>query len=453
MTHNPPESHEPPSRRRMRRVSILAAALAALVALAAARPAAAQIPMATGRQIAMSNAAWKIFIPSTYQHRVGEAADLLIHFHGDPQTYWNNAKYANLNAIIVTVNYSGLSSAYSTPFSNASLFQSIIDEAQTKVRAQADFADSMTWTRIGVSSFSAGYGAVREILKSATYRNEINALLAADSLYATTAGDGTPLDSQMVDYKTFASLAKSGQKTFLFSHSQVPTYTYETTGECGDELMQYLGVSPSAYNVNGLGTLNFYRHAKSGNFELWGALGTDGDSHLEHLRYIGEFLEELPLAKLTNYAADFNDDGAVNATDFTTWRTAFAATAAGDTNADGDTDGADFLAWQLQMGLQAAGVAATTAVPEPCGAGAFAVTLAALAQLTHVRARRRPRQSYRMRISPASIPSNPLNPRSAMAAPSAVTWRKYKLVGRWPVKFCVSSWHNRSAASTTNASD
>ena len=102
----------------------------------------------------------------------------------------------------------------------------------------------------------------------------------------------------MVDYKTFASLAKAGSKTFLYSHSQVPTGTYEETRECGDELMQYLGITASTYNVNGLGTLNFYRHAKSGNFELWGALGTDGDSHLEHLRYSGEFLEDMPIAKL-----------------------------------------------------------------------------------------------------------------------------------------------------------
>ena len=26
------------------------------------------------------------------------------------------------------------------------------------------------------------------------------------------------------------------------------------------------------------------------------ALGTDGDSHLEHLRYIGDYLRELPIA-------------------------------------------------------------------------------------------------------------------------------------------------------------
>lgn len=256
----------------------------------------AQVPTATGRSFTLSNPAWKVFIPSTYQPRPGNVADLLVHFHGDPQTFWNNAAYAKLNSIIVTVNYSGLSSAYSTPFANSSLFQQVEDEALAKVRAQADIPDTLTWDRLAVSSFSAGYGAVREILKSPTYRSEIDALATLDSLYATTAADGTPLDSQMADYKTFAALAKSGQKTFLFSHSQVLTFTYENTAECGDELMQSLGITASPYNVEGLGELDFYRHAKSGGFELWGALGDTGDAHLEHLRYSGEFLQHLPLA-------------------------------------------------------------------------------------------------------------------------------------------------------------
>ena len=256
----------------------------------------AQLPTATGTQITMSNPAWKIFIPSTYQQRPGDVADVLVHFHGDPQTYWNNAKYANLNTVIVTVNYSGLSSAYATPFSDSTLFQSLLDEALTKVRAQPTVPDNLAWDKLGVSSFSAGYGAVREILKSSAYRNEIDTLLAADSLYATTAGDGTPLDSQMADYKTFAQAAKNGTKTFIYSHSQVPTSGYESTVECADELMQFLGVTPASINTNGLGTLNFYRTAQTGNFKLWGATGSDGDSHLEHLRYAGEFLDDMSLA-------------------------------------------------------------------------------------------------------------------------------------------------------------
>ncbi|TWU22608.1 hypothetical protein [Bythopirellula polymerisocia] len=314
--------------------------------------AAAQLPVAAGRQYTLSNSAWKLFIPSTYQQRPGDVADLLVHFHGDPQTVWNNALYANLNSIVLTVNYSGLSSAYSGPFSNSALFGSILNEALAKVRSQRDFSSTLAWDQLGVSSFSAGYGAVREILKSATYRNEIDALLAADSLYASTAGDGTPLDSQMVNYKTLASLAQAGSKTFLFSHSQVPTYTYESTMETGDELLQHLGVSASAINESGLGTLDFYRSAQSGNFRLWGALGADGDAHLEHLRYIGEFFAELPLAKLAG-PGDFDFDGDVDGRDFLAWQR--------NPSAGNLTD------WQDHYGGVAPLGASSNPVPEPSG--------------------------------------------------------------------------------------
>jgi len=368
----------------MHRIRLLAVATTA--ALCAA-PAVAQLPTATGKQIAMSNAAWKIFIPSTYQQRPGEVADLLVHFHGDPQTYWNNAKYANINSIIVTVNYSGLSSAYSTPFSNASLFQTLVNEALTKVRLEANIPDDVQWDKLAVSSFSAGYGAVREILKSASYRSDIDGVLAADSLYATTAGDGTPLDSQMADYKTFAGLAKNGAKTMLFSHSLVPTFTYESTQECGDELLQSLGLSATAINTTGLGGLNFYRRASSGNFQLWGATGSDGPAHSKHLQYIGQFLKDLPLAHVPTMSADFSKDGPVNALDFAVWRNAFGEQATGDSDADGDSDGADFLAWQRQSGSPAAPPGSgAAAVPEPASAGLLACGLA-----TAVGVRRRSR--------------------------------------------------------------
>jgi hypothetical protein len=243
-----------------------------------------------------------------------------------------------------------------------------LSDALTRARQEADIPDTLQWGQLGVSSFSAGYGAVREILKSATYRNDIDALLAADSLYASTAGDGTPVDSQMVNYKTFATLAKNGSKTFLFSHSQVPTYTYESTGECGDELMQHLGISAGAYNVNGLGTLNFYRYAQTGKFRLWGALGTDGDSHLEHLRYIGDFLEELPLAKLL--PGDYNNSSTVDAADYILWRNSI-----GPNNLPNDggispgvVDTADYNYWRSRLGISTtagAGSLGTGSVPEP----------------------------------------------------------------------------------------
>jgi hypothetical protein len=361
----------------MRIISLLIAFLWLILASSSLR---AQLPTATGTQISMSNAAWKIFIPSNYYQRTNNAADVLVHFHGDPQTFWNNAKYANLNSIIVTVNYSGLSSAYTTPFSNSALFQSLLDEALTKVRNDSSIPDTLQWDKIAVSSFSAGYGAVREILKSATYRDDINVLLAADSLYATTASDGTSLDSQLVNYKAFANLAKAGSKTFTFTHSQVPTYTYESTGEVGDELMQSLGITPSAINSNGLGTLNFYRAAQAGNFKLWGAKGSDGDSHLEHLRYVGQFLKDLPLAKAP-LAGDYNANGTVDAGDYVLWRKTVGSTSTFWANGDrtgasyGAIDEADYVAWWRNFTNPSSRGA--PAVPEPNAAVliAFAILM------------------------------------------------------------------------------
>ena len=368
----------------MRKSSSCLAAL--LTWVLTVQPAVAELPTATGRQIALSNSAWKLFIPSTYQQRPGSVADVLIHFHGDPQTIWNNSQYADLNAIIVTVNYNGLSSAYSTPFSSRSLFRSLVDEALAKVRDESDFSDTLQWDQIGVSSFSAGYGAVREILKNESYRNDIDAVLAADSLYATTAGDGTALDSQMVNYKQFASQAQANEKTFLFSHSQVLTFTYENTAETGNELMEHLGISANPVSTEGLGTLDFYRHVKSGQFQLWGAEGADAEAHLEHLRYIGHFLKELPLSHLPNLEGDFDQDEDVDGNDLLNWQR-YRST--------DPWSGSELTDWQAAYGTGVAPFAAPVTIPEPASVQCAMFAISVL--LTNFRRNsvRRARETHR----------------------------------------------------------
>jgi hypothetical protein len=68
-------------------------------------------------------------------------------------------------------------------------------------------------------------------------------------------------------------------------------------------------------------------------------------------------------------AADFDEDGAVDAEDLASWSANFGIAASavksqGDANSDGDVDGADFLTWQRQLGaLPSITVAAS--IPEP----------------------------------------------------------------------------------------
>ena len=77
--------------------------------------------------------------------------------------------------------------------------------------------------------------------------------------------------------------------------------------------------------------------------------------------------------------ADFNQDGFVNAADYTVWRDNLGSTSAtslsGDADGDLDVDGNDFLVWQQQFGTVPSSVESAS-VPEP-GSGTILVLGAA----------------------------------------------------------------------------
>ncbi len=278
------------------------------------------IPTVTGRTLTLPTSPnHKLFIPDSFDLSAG-GVDVLVHFHGDPATVNNNAGYADLNAVIVNVTYNGFSSAYSTPFSDPALFGNVLDSALATLKAQPDFDAATRWDQLAVSSFSAGYGAVREILKQPTYYDQIDGLLLADSLYAgfTSAADHTPLAWQMIDFKRFALDAANSQKTMIVSHSQVQTYTYANTAETADDLMQHVGITPTPVNEPGLGTLQFYRKAELGDFSVWGATGSDAAAHSRHLQYMAQWLTDMPLTGIIEpppLTGDINADGFVGLAD------------------------------------------------------------------------------------------------------------------------------------------
>jgi len=88
------------------------------------------------------------------------------------------------------------------------------------------------------------------------------------------------------------------------------------------------------------------------------------------------------LEVVSPFAADFDNDGDVDADDLTKWQGDFAANGSSDADADGDSDGADFLAWQQQLGSGVPSFAASQTVPEP---SALWLLLAGFVQWTCVR--------------------------------------------------------------------
>lgn len=81
--------------------------------------------------------------------------------------------------------------------------------------------------------------------------------------------------------------------------------------------------------------------------------------------------------------ADFNVDGAVDAADLNSWRSAFGWGAAADADDDGDSDGHDFLIWQRDASANPSEAAAARAVSEPATATLAMAALAALGRFVH----------------------------------------------------------------------
>jgi hypothetical protein len=80
---------------------------------------------------------------------------------------------------------------------------------------------------------------------------------------------------------------------------------------------------------------------------------------------------ELEVVNKTFFAADFDEDGDVDATDYQIWKTNYNLNQLGDATGDGFTGAADYVVWRNQLGSgPGSGGAAelSVAVPEPGGA-------------------------------------------------------------------------------------
>jgi hypothetical protein len=68
---------------------------------------------------------------------------------------------------------------------------------------------------------------------------------------------------------------------------------------------------------------------------------------------------------------DYNQDGHVDAADYTVWRDTLGQSVTAGTHADGDGDGmigsADYDVWKAHFGRTALGSGAGAAIPEPSG--------------------------------------------------------------------------------------
>jgi hypothetical protein len=255
-------------------------------------------PIAAGQRFNLPTVG-EVFVPADLPADAAQI-DLVVHFHGAPSIVQRELAAAGLQAVLVTVNYGGLSGVYEKPFSDPNLFGTLCAETLIELKQRNLVAPTADWRHVCVSSFSAGFGAVRAILKVPAYFERLDALYLADTLYAGYVGEG---DERKVspdnvrDFRRFAAKAVAGHKILLITHSYLAPGTYAGTHETADDLIAFVHAQRRPVDEPGPAGMRIISRVDQGGFIVRGCAGHAGEDHMAHLRNMRFWYPLLPVVR------------------------------------------------------------------------------------------------------------------------------------------------------------
>lgn len=220
----------------------------------------------------------------------GEPVPLLIHFHGAQSLVERHVAVRLPRVALITVQLGTGSGVYRRPFEQPETLRNLLREASDELHLKHG------WSSITLSGFSAGYGAVREILRSPEYFAQVNNVLLLDGMHASYVPEGKPLaeggliDARDLDsFLSFAKAAVSGKKAFVVTHSEIFPGTYASTTECADYLLSQLGLQSRAQLRAGPMGMQQLSAVDISGFHVRGYAGNSAPDHIDFLHAMPEW--------------------------------------------------------------------------------------------------------------------------------------------------------------------
>jgi hypothetical protein len=222
--------------------------------------------------------------------------DLLIHFHGASFVAERAVYDLKRPFIAATVNMGSGSSVYERAFENKRSFTELVEGIIDSVGEKKSI--DMEVSRIYLSSFSAGYGAVRAILRE--HEAMVDGIILLDGLHTdyvparkVLAEGGKLNEKNLTGFVRYARLASEGRKKFLITHSEIFPGTYASTTETADFIIKSLGLKRQPTLKWGPGGMQVVSKTYSGKLAILGFAGNSAPDHIDHFHGLGIFLKTI----------------------------------------------------------------------------------------------------------------------------------------------------------------
>jgi len=230
-----------------------------------------------------------LFIPAGLERR--KRLPLFVHFHG---AAWvpELASAMDGRSAVISVEAGSGSGAYAKVFDDdRALFGKMLREASDKT--------GISFEPVTLTAWSAGHGAIREILQTPEYYQRVQKVLLIDGMHTGYAG-GKPgpaessLEPEHLEiFLKFAQDAVAGRKTMLITHSEIFPGTFASTTETADWLLAKLGLKRRAVVRWGPMQTQQLSEARAGGFRLIGYAGNSAPDHVDQLHSLPEYLKWL----------------------------------------------------------------------------------------------------------------------------------------------------------------
>ncbi len=253
-------------------------------------------PMGLGPYAPLRNlSTGRVAIPQRGGHTEDMGFDVLVHFHGmDPirKTLVHVAR----GVVFAGVDRGVGSGPYTAAFQDRTVFPTMVRSIENALRKHT--GDGRAHIRhLGLSAWSAGYGAVNEILRRGD--QGVDAVILLDGLHAgwsqTHPHDGTvkSVDPAYIGATmNFARRARQGEKLFVLTHSNVDPMTYPSVRLTADYLLAELGLERQPLRRDA-GLLTQVTTVDVEGLHVWSYAGNNEATHCAHISLIADALRVL----------------------------------------------------------------------------------------------------------------------------------------------------------------
>ncbi len=238
----------------------------------------------------------RMLIPQSGGHTDDMGFDVLIHFHGHEPIRKTLVQVAR-GISFVGIDLGIMSGPYMKAFQTPGTFDTLLQSVESALRDKTG-DDRAHIRNLGLSAWSAGYGAVNEILKEGDHG--IDAVILLDGLHTgfdpsvpEMPGRKRPLSpANIAPILDFAREAKNGKKLFVFTHSSIDPVTYPSTTRTANLVLEELSLSRTPVPEANV-PFPLTGRADYQGFHLWSYEGRDTKAHCQHIRFIGPIVRDI----------------------------------------------------------------------------------------------------------------------------------------------------------------